>query len=147
MGNTDSMVINGLQRASKYEVCGRYQVKKTSVWSRLSKMTAFTTLKRLSFEWDSNRCHSHCVLSNGKKTVTKKNRDSETAVYSKMMISSATMTSLKFEITLRGKGGNGAMYMGIMDAKHIESANTGTYIGSQQFQMAVFIRDNGSPSR
>merc|ERR1712062_932709 len=98
--------------------------------------------KGLSFEWDSNRCHSHCVLSNGNKTITKKNSNDSASVYSKTMISSATMTRLQFEILMQEKGGNGWMTMGIMDAKYIESADTGDRIGKQQHQMAVNLYDN-----
>merc|ERR1719242_1372744 len=56
------------------------------------------------------------------------------------------MSILKFELKMSGKENNGAMMMGIMDAKYIESANTDFYIGGQH-QMTVFIRDNDYPYR
>merc|ERR1711879_43033 len=147
--NTDSTVINGLQSESEYEICGRYHEKKTSIWSETSKMVSFTTLKgSKSFQWDSARCHNNLLLSNGNKTVTHNGNNSKWfSVYSKNSISTATTSSFKFEITMKGKGCNGNMHIGIMDEKHIESANTANWIGNQQHQMAVEIWDNGNPRR
>ena len=102
------------------------------------------------FEWDPTRCGSGLVLSNGNKVVTMRGQDNYIyqSVYSKHIIYTDMMAGLKWEITMREKGGDGWMTIGLMDKQHIESAQlTEKAIGQQRNQMGFRISDGAIPHR
>merc|ERR1719334_1160731 len=104
-------------------------------------MTEFTTLKGFEkFQLDPARCGDGLILSNRNTVVTATN-GLWRSVFAKNMISTETMTRLRWEILLRGKafGCDGRVYLGIMDAQYIDEAYTINWIGNQHHQMAFTI--------
>ena len=106
----------------------------------------------LAFEWDADRCHSELTLSNGNKSVQSDSDSWNKTVYSKNIISTETISRLNWEITMDRKGGTqvglkkfGRMYMGIIDAKHIDSAKNGVSTGENH--ILLDINDKEEPGK
>ena len=94
-------------------------------------------------QWDSQRCDPRLTLSNGNKTVTVTS-DGDGSVFSKCIIRAMDRT-VRWEVMMKEKGGNGIMSMGVIDAKHIDSADVGTRIGDQHHQIAFEIWNDAHP--
>merc|ERR1712113_717007 len=66
------------------------------------------------------------------------------SVFSKHVIDGRDKT-VRWQVTMRSKGFKGLVYMGVMDARYIERADVGEYIGEQKHQIALIISHNDHP--
>jgi len=97
-----------------------------------------------AFEWDKTHCHSDWKVTNGNKTITKSLDTGCCSVYSRNMITTKSMSRARWVLTMRGKKA-GRVLVGIVDAEHVESGDTGKALEAQQHHVAVQIADDEHP--
>ena len=122
---TDKVLIQGLRRGTKYEICGRYQLLDSSVWSRLSQSVEFETPHFPPFEWDPKRKPTKIVLSNDNLTASSPNSGWYSFV-AKNELTASSMATVEWEVTIRKRPSNDA-YLALMIG-YLESERVGSFV-------------------
>lgn len=122
---TDTVVIQGLRRGTRYEICGRYQLLDTLVWSRLSHCIQFETPHFPAFEWDPKRKPKKIVLSNHNLSASSPNSGWYSFV-AKNELTASSMATVEWEVTIRKRPSNDA-YLALMIG-YMESVRVGSFV-------------------
>jgi len=136
-----------MQKLESYGVIERLiEEPKRSLLLRPDRATYF--VEDQMFEWDPTRKSAKLSLSDEGTLFTQNDSGYESLCCKPCCILSAqTMSSVRWKLTLRAMKDDCELWMGVMDAKHIESFNTGTKVGSQLHQMGSKIHHKYPPKR
>ena len=146
---TNAYRLSGLERSSQYEICGRYQVLDTKIWSESSNIKSFITLavEKLKFEWDSSRMGSDVSLLHDNKTfIYPKYDGSSRVVMSKNVLSADNYESVDWEVTIRDIDTvtSGSWQLGFVDSAGANSVTLkGAWSGTsvKPYECVLFIKE------
>lgn len=140
----DEYKLNGLSIDSRYQLAARYKLLETMSWSEYSDIVCIVTPKFQfpKFEWDSARKHADIVLSNENQTMSHVRDQNWRTVIAKPELSSESMLSVSWEITIRNIGKLGYLHIGfvdsdIVDQVKLEATCFGTSVRPKEFALGI----------